>query len=123
MTMLAIVFGAATTIHAQELGKVDLEAAEWLMVQLIGTPVSAGGEEIGVVSDVSIEADGRVDKIRVRTASPLGLGERIVEIPASAFTVLHGAVVLDLTADEVNEFPSAPPLTNDDRPDDRPDEK
>ena len=56
--MLAIVFGAATTIHAQGPGKVDLEAAEWEIAQLIGTTVSAGGEEIGVVSDVSIGAEG-----------------------------------------------------------------
>ena len=114
-TMLAIVFGAATTIHAKDHGKVTLEAAEWEIAQLIGTPVSAGGEEIGVVSDVSIGAEGRIDKIRVRTPSPLGLGERIVEIPVPAFTILHGAVLLDLTAEEVNEFPSAPAQRNDDK--------
>ena len=90
-TMLAIVFGAATTIHAQGPGKVDLEAAEWEIAQLIGTTVSAGGEEIGVVSDVSIGAEGRIDKIRVRTPSPLGLGGRIVEIPVPAFTILRCA--------------------------------
>jgi hypothetical protein len=61
-----------------------------------------------VVSDVSIGAEGRIDKIRVRTPSPLGLGGRIVEIPVPAFTILHGAVLLELTAEEVNEFPSAP---------------
>ena len=58
-------------------------------------------------SDASIQVDGRIDRIRVRTASLLGFGERIIEIPESAFSVLHGTVILDLTADEVDMFPSA----------------
>jgi hypothetical protein len=47
------------------------------------------------------------DAIRVRTSSPLGFGERIVEIPISALTVLHGTVVLDLTPEQVDQFPDA----------------
>jgi len=63
--------------------------------------------EIGVVADVSVDNDGTIDAIRVRTDSPLGFGERIVEIPTSAFTVLHGIVVLDLTPEQIDQFPDA----------------
>ena len=88
-------------------GKIDLEAAEAQAAHLIGWPVIAGGSgEIGEVADVAFGEDGRPAKIRIRMPSPLGFGERIVEIPASAFTVLRDAVVLDLTEEDVDQFPT-----------------
>jgi hypothetical protein len=75
-----------------------------------------------VVSDASIDGEGRIDKIRVTTAAPLGFGERIVEIPAPAFTQLRDALVLDLTAEEVDAFPSGS-AANGDRSGDGPDDK
>ena len=102
---------SATPVAAQSPGsmpgKIDLEAAEAQAAHLIGWPVIAGGSgEIGEVADVALGEDGRPAKIRVRMPSPLGFGERIVEIPASAFTVLRDAVVLDLTAEDVDQFPT-----------------
>ena len=107
-TLTMIVFMCCGAAQTQASGKVDIEAAEWQAAQLMGAPVFAGDTEIGVVSDVSIQEDGRIDRIRVRTASPLGLGERVVEIPESAFSVLRGTVVLELTAEDVDHFPTAP---------------
>lgn len=102
--MLAVL-GTPSTSFAQPPGKVDLEAAELQALHPIGTPVFAGdSSEIGQVSDVSIGADGRVAKIRVRMAAPLGLGERIVEILAPAFTIQRHFVVLELTSEEVDKF-------------------
>jgi hypothetical protein len=105
LTAIALAWPSAAQGQAQ--GTIDLEAAELQAGHLAGWPVIAGGDEVGVVSDVSTAPDGKVDKIRVRTGFRLGFGERIVEIPTPAFTVLRDAVVLDLTADEVDAFPDA----------------
>jgi hypothetical protein len=118
-TLVVIVFACCSAAQAQVSGKIDLEAAERQIARLIGAPVFAGDTEIGVVSDVAMREDGRIDGIRVRTASPLGFGERIVDIPASAFTVLRGTVVLDLTTEEVDQFPTAPIEGNSGRLEDR----
>ena len=105
LTAIALAWSSAA--QGQSPGKIDLEVAELQAGQLMGWPVIAGGDELGVVSDVSFAPDGKIDKIRVRTGFRLGFGERIVEIPTPAFTVLRDAVVLDLTADEVDAFPDA----------------
>ena len=103
LTTMALAWSSAALGQAP--GKNGLEAAELQAGHLIGWPVIAGGDEVGVVSDVSFAPDGKIDKIRVRTGFRLGFGERIVEIPTPAFTVLRDAIVLDLTADEVDAFP------------------
>ena len=75
--------------------------------KLIGAPVfAADGVKVGQVVDVSTTDDGRIDKVRITTASPLGFGERTVEIPPTAFVVRGRVVVLDLSAGEVDAFPS-----------------
>jgi len=75
--------------------------------RLIGAPVfAADGIKVGQVVDVSTTDDGRIDKVRITTPSPLGLGERTVEIPPTAFVVRGRVVVLDLSAGEVDAFPS-----------------
>lgn len=112
--VLMLIFAGAITGYAQDHGKVDLEAAELQVARLIGMPVFAGGDEVGAVADVLMGQEGRVETIHVRTASPLGIGERLVEIPVPAFTVLRDAVVLDLTAEDVDNLPTAPIQKNDD---------
>ena len=90
---------AALVAHAQ--------TARTSHVKLMGAPVfAADGIKVGQVVDVSTTDDGRIDKVRITMASPLGFGERTVEIPPTAF-VVHGRVVLlDLSAGEVDAFPS-----------------
>ena len=110
--LTAITLACSSAAQGQAPGKIDLEIVELQVGHLMGWPVIAGGEEVGVVSDVSIAPDGKIDKIRVRTGIRLGFGERIVEIPTPAFTGLRDAVVLDLTAEEVNAFPDASDLVN-----------
>ncbi len=78
------------------------EAAE-----LIGGVVfSAEGIEVGEVSAVTVGQDGQIAEIRMTTARPLGLGQRIVVIGRGKFMALRGAVVLDLSAEEVDALPS-----------------
>jgi hypothetical protein len=105
--LTVIALAGSSAAQGQAPGKIDLEVAELQAGHLIGWPVIAGGDEVGVISDVSIAPDGKIDKIRVRTGFRLGFGERMVEIPTPAFTVLRDAVVLDLTAEEVDAFPDA----------------
>jgi len=78
------------------------EAAE-----LIGGVVfSSEGTEVGEVSAVTVGQDGQFAEIRMTTARPLGLGQRIVVIGRGRFMALRGAVVLDLSAEEVDALPS-----------------
>ena len=98
---------ARVDAHSPIPGKVDLEAAEALAGHLIGWHVIAGGSgEIGEIADIALDEEGRLATIRIRMPSPLGFGERIVEIPAPALTVLRDAVVLDLTAEDLDLFPT-----------------
>jgi hypothetical protein len=74
---------AALGAHAQ--------TARTSHVKLMGAPVfAADGIKVGQVVDVSTTDNGRIDRIRITTASPLGFGERTVEIPRTAFVVVGG---------------------------------
>ena len=53
-----------------------------------------------------------VTKIRITTSAELGLGPRTLEIPEGAFTLLCGAVVLDLPAEAIESLPSPSPEHN-----------
>jgi hypothetical protein len=73
---------------------------------LIGAGVfSAEGAEVGKVSAVTVAQDGQITEIRFTTASRLGLGERTVAVRQDSFIALTGAVVLDLSAEEVDALP------------------
>lgn len=74
---------------------------------LIGVSVfSAEGMPVGTVSAVSVGADNQISEIRLTTGSPLGLGERTVTVRQESFIVLDGAVVVDLSAAEVDALPT-----------------
>jgi sporulation protein YlmC with PRC-barrel domain len=80
-----------------------------LAAELIGAPVfAADGTRVGEVSDISSADDGRVDGIRITTEAPLGFGERAVQIPRGAFTIIDNKVVLELSRKELGLLPSAP---------------
>lgn len=63
------------------------------------------GTELGRVADVSVDEDGRPDHIRVRISTPLGFGERTVEVSRSSYVMLRGRVVLELSLDELRSLP------------------
>ena len=88
-----------------EPGKVDLEARE-LATEIVGAPVSDSlGNEIGDVADISFDEDGQPDRLRIRTSTILGFGERTVEVSRGAFMLLRGRVILDMQSDEVRSLP------------------
>jgi hypothetical protein len=73
---------------------------------LIGASVySVEGSEVGTVAAVTVGQDGRINEIRFTTPSRLGLGARTVAVRHDSFVAMEGAVVLDLSADEVDALP------------------
>jgi hypothetical protein len=83
-------------------------AQESIAEELMGASVfAADGTEVGEVSAVLLGAAGDISEIRIVTPSPLGIGERTVILPRGSYMVLRGAVVVDLSAAEVDALPSA----------------
>jgi sporulation protein YlmC with PRC-barrel domain len=82
----------------------NTEAAE-MATGLIGAPVFANdGTEVGVVADVAFDDELQPQRLRMTTASHLGLGTRTIELPKGAFIALQGAVVLDVPTEAVSAF-------------------
>ena len=74
--------------------------------ELIGASVySAEGTEVGTVAAVTVGQDGHINEIRFTTSSRLGLGERTVTVRQDSFIALRGAIVLDMSAEEVDALP------------------
>lgn len=100
-----ITVAAVCFAQEPEPGKADIEASE-LATELIGAPVSDSlGNEIGDVADISFDEDGQPDRLRIRTSTILGFGERTVEVSRDAFMLLRGHVVLDMQADDLRSLP------------------
>jgi len=62
------------------------------------------GAMLGTVAGVIYGEDGEVSEIRIRVASRLGLGEKIVSVPSELAVTLEGAVVVMLTAEDVERM-------------------
>ena len=104
---VAAVIALAVPCAAQQRdpGKVQLEAME-LSAEIIGARVSdSGGVEIGEVADISFDEDERPDRLRVRSSSMLGFGQRTVEVPRGSYMLLRGHVVLEISADDLRSLP------------------
>ena len=105
--VLALVVAAilALTLMSMRLTADDGTVAEDTAARLIGAPVlSADGQWIGVVADVATDDAGVPERIRFTAGSSLGFGERVLELPRDAFSVLRGAVVVDLPAEVVHDL-------------------
>jgi len=77
-----------------------------LHAELIGAPVfAADGVQIGEVADIAFDEEDQPKRIRMTSGSVLGLGSRTLEIPSGLFTVLRGAVVVDLPAEAIETLP------------------
>ncbi len=90
-----------TADDRHQVGKIDAEADE-LAAELIGAPVFCNdGVRFGQVADVILDEQNRPERLRITIGSVLGFGAREVEISTGTFTVLRGAVILDLSAEDV----------------------
>ena len=67
--------------------------------------LAADGSKVGSLSGISRRDDGHIERIRVITASLLGLGERTVSLPHTAFSVEGSTVRLSLSVAQVNSLP------------------
>jgi hypothetical protein len=55
-----------------------------------------------------MSGDGEVDAVRIRAGAFLGLGEHVFTLSRGNFTVLRGAVILDLPAEAVESLRATP---------------
>jgi hypothetical protein len=102
---VVVLLGAAPVCLAQPPEAGDAGAAA-IHTEMLGAPVfAADGVLIGQVADISYDEEDQPRRIRMSSASVLGLGTRTLEIPSGLFTVVRGAVVVDLPAEAVQALP------------------
>jgi hypothetical protein len=63
--------------------------------------------KIGTVSGISRRLNGRIERIRVATTSPLGLGAKTIIISDPRFSVEGDTIILTLSVVEVESLPGA----------------
>jgi hypothetical protein len=104
VVLAALFLGVAAIGHAEEPGKVDLEAAQ-MAAELTGAPVLAkDGTEVGHVADITFDAELQPQRLRMTTAAALGFGTRTLDIPKGAFMPVRGAVILHVSAEAISAF-------------------
>lgn len=59
------------------------------------------GAHVGVVVHVETRPDGEKTDVHISVGSHLGIGEKMVSVPAELTITLRGALVVMLTADEI----------------------
>ena len=108
--LAVLLMGMVPVAHAEDPGKVDLEALE-MVSELIGARVfSKDGTEVGQVADIAFDDKLQPQRLRMTTGRNLGLGARTIEIPKGSFMPVRGAVILDVPAEAVAAFAElAPP--------------
>jgi hypothetical protein len=106
LTFLLFILGFGAVSHAETGAPAPDQDAAAVHTEMLGAPVfAADGVLIGQVSDISYDEEDQPKRIRMTSASALGLGTRMLEIPAGLFTILRGAVVVDLPAEAVQALP------------------
>ena len=71
------------------------------------TVLAADRTKVGTVSGISRGLNGHVERIRVVTASPPGIGERTVSIRDNSFSIDGNVVLLSLSVAQVGSLPGA----------------
>jgi hypothetical protein len=83
-------------VHAQSSTTLIAETADVIGARVL----AADGSQIGSVADV-IVVDSQIERIRITTDRPMGIGERIVELHRDAFTPSGKTIVLKISAKEL----------------------
>ena len=101
------VFAILCSLAALSVGSAQSQTAN-AVPDLIGADVLAtDGTAVGEVAAITMGADGDFAEIRIAVEAPLGIGKRIVIIPPTSFMIRRGAVVLDLSATDVEALPTS----------------
>ena len=66
---------------------------------------SLDGKELGQVVEVKKDADGKIQSIQIELGRWLGLGSKVVTIPADKFEQLADRIKLHLRGEEVEALP------------------
>ena len=69
--------------------------------------IASDGTKLGSVRSVAAGPDGKATAIYLKTGGFLGFGGKIVAIPDGKFTRSTEAILVSMTADEVNNLPEA----------------
>jgi hypothetical protein len=96
---------AASAAPADQLrsqAKVALDTAA-SVIDLRGWPVVADGGEVGIALNVIVGVDGDIEGVRARLSMPMGLGTRVVDIPAENLSLTRDAIVLHVSVAELVE--------------------
>jgi hypothetical protein len=103
---LGLILGFGAIAQAQTPGEDQDQDTQAIHTEILGAPVfAADGVLIGHVGDISYDEEDQPKRLRMTSASTLGLGSRMLDVPAGLFTVLRGAVVVDLPAEAVQTLP------------------
>jgi hypothetical protein len=106
LVLTAILFGEGRRTNPSSVMKAEVSQSDGSL-QVGGRAFAADGTEVSSVSGLSRATDGRIERIRVSTFSPLGIGQRNVIIRPSAFRVEGTAVRLTLSVAQVDALPTA----------------
>lgn len=73
---------------------------------LLGLPVwSSDGQELGVVTQVLTDRNGKVEAVHADVGRFMGLGDRKVRVDASLIAVTEGRIILSISAEEMLMLP------------------
>jgi hypothetical protein len=96
---------AAPHAQAQSPRKSEREVLQ-IVTSILGAPAFAlDGALVGEVTDIYFDEGGNPARLRISAASHLGLGTRTIEVPGTAFRLMHRAVVLGLPAEAIAAIP------------------
>jgi hypothetical protein len=87
-----------------EVSQSERNLALGAIVALGASVLASDRTKVGTVSRISRRLNGRIERIRVATTSPLGLGAKTIIISDPRFSVEGDTVVLTLSVVEVESF-------------------
>jgi hypothetical protein len=99
---LLVTTSAAPADQLRSQAKVALDNAATI-IDLQGWPVVADGGEVGVALNVIVGVDGDIEAVRARISMPMGIGTRVVDIPAENVSLTRDAIVLHVSVAELVE--------------------
>jgi PRC-barrel domain protein len=102
--------GARTSVQWRSSQRFPEQRTPQRRVPKVGMPAfSQDGNKVGAVESITAAPDGSVSAINVLVGSYLGLGAKLVAIPASKFNTIDEAVHITLTADDIATLPDQGP--------------
>ncbi len=115
LTVIAIAMLAASPLAAQSHAPITFASqqnqSEVLGTDFVGTPVTTkGGQQIGKISNLVFDADGRIELAVIGVGGFLGIGEKEVAVPFDALRAdrvnNRHVFVIEATKEDLQAAPS-----------------